>query len=212
MDMEDNLIRLAQTFVRERMSLPEEYRILDDSPDDPYGCVTYGKNTLQALCLLQAFPIEPAEAMNPSDLSGLIAGIHQSLANNQALIEVDNGKSGTGNHNYIYSIVKTNLETDGVQYSLLLQIHYDDKVLNLQGFFTEMGAMGIRDTTVFEMLQKEGLITGHDDKRWKADPYDPHYDHPYKMNLSEKHQFDEAFPLHPLSQCREVLKHVIAKL
>ncbi len=206
--MEDNIVRLAQTFVRERMSLPEEYRILDDSPDDPHGCVTYGKNTPQALCMVQAYTIENAAAMSPHDLPGLIAAIHQSLADNQALIEVDNGKSRTGNHDYIYSIVKTNMETDGVQYSLLLQMHYENKVLNVDGFFTEMGTVGIRDTTVFSMLEKEGLITGDNDKRWKADPYDPNFAHPYKMNLSEKRQFDEAFPLHPLSQCREVLHHI----
>ncbi len=205
--MEDNTVRLAQTFVRERMSLPEEYRILDDSPDDPHGCVTYGKNTPQALCMLQAYPIATADALPPHDLPALIAGIHQSLADNQALIEVDNGTSSKGRE-YIYSIVKTNLETDGVQYSLLLQMHYGDKVLNIDGFFTEMGVMGIRDTTVFSMLEKEGLITGDDDKRWKADPYDPHFDHAYKMNLAEKQQFDEAFPLHPLSQCREALHHI----
>ncbi len=206
--MKDNIVRLSQTFVRERMSLPEEYRILDDAPDDPYGCVTYGKNTPQALCMVQAYPIEPAEALEPNSLPHLIAGIHQSLADNQALIEVDNGSSRTGGRPYIYSIVKTNLEAEGVQYSLMLQMHYDDKILNIQGYFTETGVVGIRDTTVYSMLEKEGLVCGNDDKRWKFDPYDPQFDHPYKMNLGEKRQFDEAFPLHPLSQCRELLHHM----
>ena len=70
--------------------------------------------------MVSIFPIDAEDAMDFNDTEGLIDGIHHSLAENQALIEVDNGRRISG-FPFIYSIVETNNgEEEGVGYTLVL--------------------------------------------------------------------------------------------
>ena len=48
--------------------------------------------------------------------------------------------------------------------------------------------------------------------KWWFDPYDKDYKHPFLMNLSEKEEYDELFPDHPLSQCRKFVKYITERL
>lgn len=74
------------------MIVPTDYQKLDSLPEDPDGCVSYGKQTENALCMVSIYPIAPEDAMDFNDKKALIDGIHHTLAENQALIEVDNGR------------------------------------------------------------------------------------------------------------------------
>ena len=78
------------------MIIPIDYQKLKTLPGDPEGCITYGKQTENALCIVSVFPILPSEAMDVNGKEKLIDGIHHTLSQNQALIEVDSGilKSG----------------------------------------------------------------------------------------------------------------------
>jgi len=138
----------------------------------------------------------------------IIDGIHKTLADNQALIEVRAGMTKRSYH-YIYSIVKTKRESSGVQYFLLMQIMYGHVVLNIKAFFDERGMTGVRDTTIWELAYRDGIVSVKDDSKWWFDPYDKNYKHPWLMNLSEKEEYDKMFPEHPLSQCREFANYVI---
>ena len=183
------------------MIIPEGYQKLQALPEDPEGCFTYGKQTEQALCMVSLFQINPAEAMDFNGKEDLIHGIHRTLANNQALIEVDNGKLISGKP-YIYSVIKTQME-EGMQYFMQMHIKWKDSVIAVRGFFDEYGVTGQRDATVYALYCRENPDFSQDD--WFQDPYDNTLPSGFKMNLSEQAKFDEFFPEHPLSQCRQFI-------
>ena len=186
------------------MIVPEGYKQLQALPEDPEGCITYGKQTEQALCMVSLFQINPAEAMDFNGKEDLIHGIHRTVAENQALIEVDSGKLISGKP-FIYSVIKTQRE-EGMQYFLLMHIKWYDSVIAVSGFFDEYGVSGVRDSTVYALYRRENPDFSQDD--WFQDPYDNTLPSGFKMNLSEQAKFDEYFPQHPLSQCRQFIEFI----
>lgn len=186
------------------MIIPDDYQKLKTLPEDPEGCITYGKQTENALSIVSVFPILPSQAMDFDGKELLIDGIHHTLSKNQALIEVDAGFIQSGKR-YIYSIIKTHQES-GVQYFLLLHIAEDESVTAVKAFFDEQGTTGIRDNIVFELYRRK--YPDFNMKEWFRDPYDDSFNAEYLMNLSEQEQFDEYFPQHPLSVCRQLIKHI----
>ncbi len=183
------------------------YQLLDTLDTDPGDSVCYGFTTSNTIALCQAWTISPDSAMelNPKVV---IDGIHHSLAPNQALIEVDCGKTASGK-NFIYSIVKTLKEPHGVQYFVMLHFwENDNSILNLQGFFDETGKTGFRDSMIFAVLCGHA---SHEEvqSKWWFDPYDDSFEHPALMNLSEKVDFDEMFPEHPLSLARNFISRIV---
>ena len=188
------------------MIVPDDYQKLDPLPEDPEGCVSYGKQTESALCMVSIYPIDVEDAMDFNDTEALINGIHHTLAENQALIEVENGRRASG-FPYIYSIVKTyNGEEEGVGYTLVLDflLRPNSSVVRVQGFFQEYGITGEREATVFARLSQD---KGFSEDSWCFDPYDPDSEASYKMNQSELAEYDELFPDHPLTQCRMLIRH-----
>ena len=188
------------------MIIPADYQKLDPLPEDPEGCVSYGKQTESALCMVSIYPIDVEDAMDFNDTEALINGIHHTLAENQALIEVENGRRTSG-FPYIYSIVKTyNGEEEGVGYTLVLDflLRPNSSVVRVQGFFQEYGITGEREATVFARLSQD---KGFSEDSWCFDPYDPDSEASYKMNQSELAEYDELFPDHPLTQCRMLIRH-----
>jgi hypothetical protein len=188
------------------MIIPADYQKLDPLPEDPEGCVSYGKQTESALCMVSIYPIDVEDAMDFNDTEALINGIHHTLAENQALIEVENGRRASG-FPYIYSIVKTyNGEEEGVGYTLVLDflLRPNSSVVRVQGFFQEYGITGVRDATVFARLSQD---KGFSEDSWCFDPYDPDSQASYMMNQSERAEYDELFPDHPLTQCRMLIRH-----
>ena len=186
------------------MIVPNDYQKLKALPEDPEGCITYGKQTEGALCLVSVIPIKPSEAMDFSGRDDLIHGIHRTLAKNQALIEVDAGKLDSGKQ-FIYSVIKTKQE-NGIQYFLLMHIMERGYVTAVRAFFDEMGTTGIRDVTIYEAYRRKWPDFSMND--WFHDPYVEDLLADFLMNLSEQEQFDEYFPQHPLSQCRQLIKFI----
>ena len=103
--------------------MPSDYKLLDAMEEDPDNCLSYGKETDSCTSFIQLFAIDRMSAMEWGEDQTIIDGIHQSLAENQALIEVKSDKTRRGYH-YVYSIVKTLNEPSGVQYFLLMQVLY----------------------------------------------------------------------------------------
>jgi len=189
------------------MIIPEDYHKLDPLPEDPEGSVSYGKQTDNAVCLVYIYPIAVDSAMDFSDKQALIDGIHRTLAENQAIIEVDNGTRISGKP-YIYSIIKTyHGKEAGVVYTLTMDLLFKDSVIRIQAFFQEYGTTGIRDTAVYAQCYRSE--NDFSPEKWFFDPYDLKSQAAYKMNKSELAEYDDIFPDHPLSQCRSLIKYYV---
>lgn len=188
--------------------MPDDYQLLNSMSDDPKNCLNYGKETDYSTTFIQLFAISRFSAMSWGEDQKIIDGIHQSLAENQALIEVKCGKTRRG-YRYVYSIVKTHNEPSGVQYFLLMQVFYGHAALNIKAFFSEKGITGKREAVVFEMACREGVVSISDTSNWAYDPYDKNFKRDYLMNMSEEERYDQLFPEHPLTQCRNFINLVI---
>lgn len=197
--------------IKDILNLPENFQVLKNLPKDPINCVNYGIATSQCQGFIQAFAISIGNAMPFDDTKAIIDGIHHSLEEKQALIEVKNGVSKNGRQ-YVYSIVKTQMEPSGIEYIMLMHVSYDKVGISINGHFLECGMTGMRDTTVWEMAYRQNLVSAHDNKNWWFDPYDKDFKHPFLMNLSEQEDLDALFPEHPLSQCRKFIKLITQKL
>lgn len=193
------------------LCLPEKFKPLEKMPEDPAGCVSYGMSTQYCNAFIQAFPITYRKCMPFADTKAIINGIHKSLGENQALIEVKNG-CAKSSQPFVYSIVKTKMEPSGVEYFMLMHIAHKNGVISINAHFLESGMTGLRDTTVWELAHRAGIVSADNNKDWWYDPYDKEYEHPFLMNVSEREQFDEMFPDHPLSQARQFVKLIIEKL
>ena len=202
---------LPEIDIKSLLNLPEEYNVLSKTPAAPMYCVNYAKKTANSISFIQSFPINARHTMDYCNVQKIISGIHQSLGDNQALIEVKAGKT-KNNRQYVYSIVKTLNKPSGVQYYMLMHIAYENIAINVNGHFIEAGMTGLRDTTIWELACREGIVSSIDKSKWCFDPYDKTLKRPYLMNLSEKEEYDEIFPDHPLSQCRKFVKLIIQTL
>jgi len=190
--------------------VPSEFFKAKPLPDDPPDAVIFEKDTQEATCTLMFFPLDPSEAMPFDDQAGVIASLHHFLGENQGLIEVRNGMTASRTP-FVFTIVKSLKQPAGVQYALTLQLDLGNTVLNLQGYFDEEGATGARDTAIYEYAMRNGIITDQDQSNWCADPYSPDFRSGALMNLSEREDYDEAFPGHPLSELRRFVKFFLEK-
>lgn len=202
---------LPEIDITSLLNLPKEYKLLEKAPEDPMYCVNYGMNTTNNISFIQSFPISARSTMDYYNVQKIISGIHQSLGENQALIEVKAGKT-KNNRQYVYSIVKTLNKPSGVQYFMLMHIAYENIAINVNGHFIETGMTGLRDTTIWELAYREGIVSSTNNSKWCFDPYDKTLKRSYLMNLSEKEEYDEMFPDHPLSQCRKFVKLITQTL
>lgn len=191
------------------MNLPSYFQQIKSMPDDPEGSSAFmtGADTFEAFAIQHPIPIE--HAMPTNDDWTIINGIHNTVTESQALIEVKSGKTKCGNQ-YVYSIVKTKMEPHGVQYTLVLHLLHDNKgtAEQFKAFFSEAGTTGVRDTVIHSALVNEGIIES-EDPRWMRDPYDENIKDRFLMNLSELEQFDQNFPTHPLSVARRTIHGIV---
>lgn len=175
--------------------MPDSYRQIKALPEDPVGTVAYGFSTPYSQSFITAFPFPPESAMLFGDAQRVINGIHHSLGNNQALIEVNTGETTSGRP-YIYSIIKTAQEPSGVQYFILFQEKIGNEIVCVKAFFQEYGTTRIRDNEIFSAMLSQGILTMEEKGKWWRDPYDETLKRSFLMNLSELEQFDEYFPDH----------------
>lgn len=206
-----NRNKVLKIDVKALLNLPENFQVIKNMPEDPVNCVNYGMTTPICNAFIQAFPISIRKAMEFDDTTPIINGIHHTLSDSQALIEVKNGKTN-GGRQYVYSIIKNKMEPSGIGYFMLLHVAYERMAISINGHFIETGTTGIRDTTIFEMAIRKGLVSTTSQDNWWFDPYDKDFKHPFLMNLSEKEEFDKMFPEHPLSQCRKFVKYITERL
>ncbi len=194
--------------------LPVMYEPVKALPDDVPGQVTVIGQTENALCVLKIIPAMLENIMPFHNLTSLIEGIHQAMSEKQGLIEVNSVVSKNENLHIVYSIVKRfNEELEhGVSYTLrahLLEKGKENHPYEILGFFEEAGMTGVRDSMVYAMPRRENRI---DDElnEWNVNLYDPSFEKGNRMNQSEAEVFDLMFPAHPLSQCRSLIKFLIA--
>ena len=196
------------------LSLPDQYRQVKSMPGDPPRSTSYGMETEGSQVLLTLYPSENDQTALFDNPQALIDSIHDTLADDQGLIEVNTGTTKAGRR-YSYSIVKTvlrdNAASSGTQYCLTMDIEYPNSVVSVNGFFSENGTPGIRDNTVFEFMRKENALTMTPTgfSGWNQDPYDPLFTKGIPMNQSETPAYDELFPLHPLSETRKFVRVII---
>lgn len=188
------------------LKLPEVYRILQSLPEDPENSTSYGMQTPNSLCMILAYPLSLEQTMSINK-EWVIDGIRHYLAENQGIIQVECGTTKK-QVPYIYSIVK-NISQEGCLY--ILTMHFVDGV-NSEAFaisaqFQEIGTTGIREAQVFEYARRNNIVD-EEAKGWVKDPYDENFTYGIPMNLSEDVMFDPAFPSHPLTQLRELLKFI----
>lgn len=91
-----------------------------------------------------------------------------------------------------------------------MQLINNNQGIQISGYFDEIGTTGIRDVMVFEILRRKGKVN-EDMESWTADPYDPSVKTGFLMNISEREQYDEIFPDHPLSVVRSLIRHLTGK-
>ena len=197
--------------------LPKQYKKVRSLPEDPPDSSSYGLETEGAQILLTVYPKSMDQAMAFDNDRNVIDSIHAALDSNQGLIEVKSGRTAAG-RKYIYSIVKTVMldrtehaeggPSRGVQYCLTMDIAFDGFAATVQGFFNENGTTGVRDTAIFNLLRSTSAITVSEDSvtGWLRDPYDDSWSRGILMNRSEDPAYDEAFPLHPLSEARKLVQ------
>ena len=193
------------------VKMPGWFEQVDSMPDDPPYSKAYCYGSSNAGCFALVYPIPARYAMPYDDPQSVIDEIHQELADDQGLIEVEKSVTSSGLR-FLYSIVKTLKKPSGVQYCLRMNIEYPECTVQVQGFFDEMGTTGIRDAMVYAMLSNEGKVEVTEDglKGWSADPYDLAYTHGVRMNCSERKEFDAQFPHHPLSEMRRFVRELVS--
>ena len=184
------------------LTFPDDWQQVETMPEDPPGSTVIMKANEESQCMVLIYLIE--ETMPFNNPQAVIDGIHNSIDDDQGLVEVE----APIPNKCIYSIVKTKMEPSGVQYCLTLHFNLSGKHYNVTGFFSEQGITGKRDTVVYELARRDGIIKSGFEG-WAFDPYDNNFNRGFLMNLSENRQFDEMFPLHPLSETRKFIKNLL---
>lgn len=190
------------------LNIPSDFSRVNSMPNDPPHSTAYLKQTQNSNCFAMIYPIPNSSAMPYDDVNAVINGIHNSLSEDQGLIEVSKGYTNT-NKKFIYSIIKTHLNPSGMQYALTMNIDIINHSICVQSFFDELGDTGLRDSLVFNKLINAGKITLPDMEGWLKDPYDPNFKKGILKNLSENEELDKYFPQHPLSEARNFVKYII---
>lgn len=189
------------------LEIPDYLMQIETYPEDPPNAVSYGQQTENASNFMLIFPINLNESLPFDSPQIIIDSIHRNMNKNQGLIEVNVGNTKSGKK-YVYSIVKTLIESQGVQYALIFQIKSSNSVINIQSYYDETGITGMRDAYVYDLARNTGQVP-REFEGWMKDPYDENYTKGIRMNLSEDSKYDKLFPAHPLSILRDFLRYLI---
>ena len=110
------------------------------------------------------------------------------------------------------SISKTPLDgrPNGMSYSGSLVIPFKDCRYVINIVSKEKGITGIRDSAVLDQCLDSGEVTMDDSglQGWFKDPYLDSFQKGTLMNISEREEYDDKFPDHPLSIVRRNMKIV----
>ncbi len=208
----------------EPFSIPETYSRIDpvqmQELQMPEGSLGFTTATGNATGIIVCYEV-PAESAMPFERPGdLVDFLHESMNENQGIIEVNNGICKNGGR-YVYYIMKYWYGEDHISsrvcgYQLNFNFEIGDRVFFISGSFDEAGITGMRDSIGIELLVKAKEQSGQPadmtdimEHEWFRDPYDPEYTKGFLMNRSEVPELDSVFPEHPLSITRALIKHVV---
>ena len=214
-----SVLRFRGTKVK--LLIPDAYEQITDKKmiselQDIYGLkkkieATYMSQTPNSFNMVSFFYPDKNRVMEFGNIEGLISGIHESLGENQGLIEVKSGKTKRG-YDFIYSIVKTVGHgpemPHGVVYFLRMNIGFEDKIIEVYGNFEEQGTTGIRESMAACFAHDSGVCKMGSES-WCEDPYDKEYKKGIRKNYAEKEGLDGLFPDNPLSQAHEFILAII---
>lgn len=101
----------------------------------------------------------------------------------------------------------------GRTYVAALTFPFRDVSYVLKAQCEERGTTGERDTFVLAKLMESGEISiagvqSGPIPNWLDDPYDPSAAGPMTRNKSERPEYDDEFPDHPLTRARALLSHL----
>lgn len=188
--------------------IPSDFQKVNTLPEDPANSTAYVKQTQSSMCFLLIYPINNEISMPYENEKAVIDGIRSTLASDQGLVEVHSGLTNS-QKKYIYSIVKSKMESSGMQYILTMHIDMNNSSMNIQANFDEIGMTGVRDSIILTKMINEGKVIPPDMDEWFKDPYDEKYKTGLLMNISEKPEYDVMFPEHPLSEARLLIKFIL---
>lgn len=208
----------------EPFAVPDEYSQIDPSQmrelQMPEGSLGYTIATSNGTGIIVCYEVPPETAMPFESPDDLIGFLHESMTENQGIIEVRNGRCRNGGR-YVYYIMKYWYGEDHISsrvcgYQLNFNFEIGDQVFFISGSFDEAGMTGQRDSIGLMLLAKSKEQAGqaadltdimeHD---WFRDPYDPEYTKGFLMNRSEVPELDSMFPEHPLSLNRALVNYVV---
>ncbi len=150
-----------------------------------------------------------------------ISEIHKArLDGNSGLLEL---QSLTTSHgiNIVYRLVKHLISDDvgnNMSYILTIDVYGDNKdIWRIQVMTASSNLLDVRNSAVRQQfMEDKGIsLTFSDQKQlnittgWSYDPYDSNFTKGILMNLSERREYDDLFPNHPLSVTRRILKEII---
>ena len=184
------------------VNVPDGYDLIDPMPFDKPGTASFTREEPGAICHLTLAPVSDPDTM-PQDTQAVINDIHEHIDDDQGLIEVAAGTTGAGRA-YIYSILRTNLQPGSMHYALKLHLNAEGGTVGVQGGFDTTGSSSYRDSFVLTKL-------GNTVERWFSDPHDPYFALGNVMNYSERAEFDDDFPDHPLTLMRHFVRDFAAE-
>ena len=206
----------------EIVKVPESYDRIDISKlkdvDLPEGAEGYTIATGNASGIVFCYPVTAEASMPLDDSQKIIDFLHETMDENQGIIEVNNGSCKDGGR-FIYYLMKYRKGIDAVPKKVGYQLNFNfeigDQIYFISGSFEEEGITGQRDSVGIMLYIKAKEQAGEPadmgdimENDWFRDPYDSEYKKGFLMNRSEIPELDSTFQAHPLSVARELVKYV----
>ena len=200
-------------------SLPEDWYEHSDVAD-PHT-KQFAINTQSGSVKLTTKEVDPSQAMPYGQDQAVIDIIHKQFVDDESgLIEV--ATIDNGDLHSVHTVFKRQVNDPAnpmlkLFYTASLYVHTSaGKVYAFLFQGQEEGMTGMRDAQVFAQAQSQGAVTiasgpetGQPKMQgWQQDPYDSSFTKGFLMNQSEKAEYDNAFPQHPLSLLRTAIKTV----
>ena len=192
------------------MRIPAYYQQVDATPDDAPGTIALAAMTDLGTAFVKARP-DDRPWMPGLGTDELVAGMHRAHGDTQGLVEVGKGETAGGDA-YAYTLLKDSPSPIDLQYILSLEIAAPGCGTRIEGWFAESGTTGVRASAVLDMMLGAGKVTIEDGRLvgWARDPYDEAHMRGVLANLADDEAYDAAFPTHPLSLARALVKAVVA--
>lgn len=140
-------------------------------------------------------------------LDALRACYRQSVSGaGGAIVQVD--VSSISDVSAVETVFKFPMQPTGMAYVGSFTVPFQSFSFVVKAQCAEHGITGMRDATVFAMVNPEIDESTGEAIGWMRDPYDPEHSAQLLSNQSDAPEWDEKFPDHPLSRCRRHLDAV----